>query len=223
MASNTLATKADLAAQLLRIIKRTGVTAFTDETDNIIKLAEAQLNRELPAVETDSTLTGVLNSRRIDITSISLVEPIALFITIGTEETQLRPDPDGDTAYTTVSGQPISWALDGTGSYIDFNCPLDSAYSFRFRNVQRFALATSGATNWLLTNHPDVYLAACVVWGYARMEDIQNAAQWTQQLADGIRGVKRVLMRLKKRTLTVDPMFTMIGNRGGFNINTGDY
>lgn len=224
MADKTLTKKSDLADLVLRIIRRTGATPMEDETDNIITLAEAGLNRALPAVETDTPLTGVLSNRRIDITSISLVKPIALFQVPTTgRDVRLQQQADGSITYREDNGFPTRWAIDGTGSYIDFDCPLDTAYTFRFRNVQRFHLATDAATNWLLTNHPDVYVAACVVWGYARMEDVPNAAQWSQQLGSGIAEVKHELAQLKRGMLRVDPALSSIGRRPHFNINTGDY
>jgi len=220
MASNTLTKKSDLAAQVLRIIKRTGVTAFSDEMNNVITLAEAELNDELGPVETDSSLVGVSSSRVIDISSISLVKPVALFLvpTTGTE-TELQQQADGTFPYRVDTGCPHIWAIDGTN--INFDCPLDSAYAFRFRNVQRFALVNDADTNWLLTNNPNVYLAACVKWAYARMEDTTNAAQWGSELDSLIPKARRKLTQMRRGTLRVDPALSSIGRNWPFNYTTG--
>lgn len=169
---------------------------------DFITLAEGRLNRELNPVETDTTLTGTLNSRRIDISSLSLVAPIALFLVDG-DEIELTQRSDGTFPYDDTSGQPSLWALDGTN--IDFDRPLDEAYSFRFRYWGRFALSDAAPTNWLLTNHPDIYLAATIVWGGAYIEDMNKIAFYKGILDEGIPSVRSVIARKKRGMLTVDP------------------
>jgi len=169
---------------------------------DFIALAEGRLNRELNPVETDATLTGTIDSRRIDISSLSLVAPIALFLVDG-DEIELTQRSDGSFPYDDTSGEPSLWALDGTN--IDFDRPLDEAYSFRFRYWGRFALSDSATTNWLLTNHPDIYLAASIVWGGAYIEDMTKIAFYKGILDEAIPSVRNVLARKKRGVLTVDP------------------
>jgi hypothetical protein len=168
-----------------------------------ISLAEAALNRELPAVETDVTLTGVVDSRRIDISAQSCVEPIALFVAeSGLNEVQLVPFVDGTFHYRVTSGYPRVWAMDGAA--IDFDCPLDQAYPFRFRLRQRFALSDAAPTNWLLTNHPDVYLAATIVWGGVFIQDDPATARWVSILNSALPSVRNIIAQGKRGTLVVD-------------------
>lgn len=169
---------------------------------DFITLAESRLNRELNPVETDTTLTGTVNSRRIDISSLSIVSPIALFLVDG-DEAQLTQKSDGTFPYDDTSGEPSLWALDGT--YIDFDRPLDEAYTFRFRYRGRFALSDSTTTNWLLTNHPDVYLAAAIVWGGVFTEDATKIALYKSLLDEAIPSVRNIIARNKRGVLTVDP------------------
>ncbi len=179
---------------------------------DLILLAEARLNREIPAVETDSTLTGTLDSRRIDISAESCVAPIALFLVESSgDERELLQKADGTFPYASSSGVPRYWAIDGTN--IDFDCPLDDAYTFRFRFRQKFALATS-STNWLLTEHPDVYLAAVIVWSGGFVRDTETMALFKGALDEGIQSVKHVIMEMNRGTLTVDPA---LGTRRSFD------
>ena len=174
------------------------------EAADYITLAEAALNRELPAVETDVTLTGVLDSRRIDIAAQNCVEPIALFLAqADTDEVEVTKQDDGTFPYRSTSGYPRFWAIDGTN--IDFDCPLDQAYPFRFRFRQRFALSDSVPTNWLLTNHPDVYLASVLVWGGLFIRNDPVIARWASILNSGIPSVRNIIAQSKRGTLTVDP------------------
>lgn len=198
-----LANYTELQASVLDWMVRAGQTG---QVVDWIALAEARLNRELGPVETDTTLTGVADSRSIDISSLSMVKPIALFLAeTGCDEVRINPATDGTFAYLTTSGRPTKWAIDGTN--IDFDRPLESAYPFRFRYRQRFALATS-ATNWLLTNHPDVYLAATIVWGSAYNKNLAEASSWKQLLDEAIPSIKSTIAQSKRAVLTVDPGLT---------------
>lgn len=173
------------------------------EADDFISLGEAALNRELNPVEIDVTLTGVANSRSIDIAGQSCVEPIALFLAeTGLDEVPLTPKTDGTFPYLNSSGRPRFWAIDGTN--IDFDRPLDQAYPFRFRFRQRFALSETAPTNWLLTNHPDVYLAAVLVWGGVFIQDDVAASRWMTILNTALPSVRNTIAQSKRALATMD-------------------
>lgn len=181
-----------------------------------ISLAEAALNRELPAVEVDATLTGVVDSRSIDISAQNCVAPIALFVAqSGLDEVELTPLVDGTFPYRAISAYPRAWAMDGTN--IDFDCPLDQAYPFRFRFRQKFALSDSVPTNWLLTNHPDVYLAAVLVWGGVFIQDDATAARWAGILNSAVPSVRNIIAQSKRSTLLVDNGLLRRRRMGSYN------
>lgn len=174
------------------------------EAADFISLAEAALNRELGAIETDATITGVLGSRRIDISSLNLVEPIALFLAeAGLDERQMTMKEDGTFPYRVDSDYPRYWAIDGDN--IDFDCPLDQAYPFRLRYRQRFALSDAAPTNWLLTYHPDLYLSAVLIWGGVFIQDNDTTARWASILNSALPSVKNIIAQSKRSTATVDP------------------
>lgn len=208
-----IATYSDLKTKVASWGRRAGNSTFVAEVPDIISLAEARLNRELPAVETDTTLTGVLSSRRIDISAVSMVEPIALYLAeTGYDERAVRFKADGTFPYLTTSGRPSFVAVDGT--YLDFDRPLDAAYPFRLRSRNRFALSDSATTNWLLTNHPDVYLAACLMWGAGYREDWPNGAAFKSILDEGIPSVRNIIAQSKRSVLTVDAGLLRSGHYG---------
>lgn len=190
-----------------------------DTDDNCadwIGLAEARLNRELGAVETDASLTGTTGSRRVDVSSLSMVQPIALFIAQADEDEQevlLRAD--GTFPYLNSSGTPGYAAFDGT--YIDFDRPLDQDYPLRLRYRQRFALSDASPTNWLLTYHPDVYIAATMVWGFARHESFNNAAAYKATLEEQIPEIRNSIAQKKRGVLTVDRAISSAVTRTTYN------
>jgi hypothetical protein len=189
---------------------RAGDAVYVANIADIITLGEAKLNRSIPAITTDATLTGVLNSNAISIAALSMTDPIALFATnyYPNAETLLTPKMDGTFPVQQYSYKARYWGIDGTNIVLDRL--LDSAYTFRFRYNQKFNLATT-STNWLLTNYPDVYLAACLAWSGAFNEDWVNGGQWKQILDEAVPEIKNIISRNRKGDATIDPALQSIG------------
>jgi hypothetical protein len=60
------------------------------------------------------------------------------------------------------------------GDTIQFGPTPDGVYTISLDYYQRLNIATS-TTNWLLTNHPSIYLNACLVEGAAYLMDADKA------------------------------------------------
>ena len=179
--------------------------------EDFIALGEAGLNRALNPVETDAPLTGATGSRIIDISSLAMVKPIAMFITLTGGEAVMLPRADGTFPFMEDNGQPKIWAIDGAS--IVFDRPCDSAYSFRLRYQERFALSDAAPTNWLLENHPDLYLAASLVWGGVFIKDGNYAASFKAVLDEMLPAVRSQIAQSKRGVLTVDPALAAINRR----------
>lgn len=204
-----LANFSDLKSSVTRWLARTDLAG---DAEDFILLGEATLNRELPAVETEATLTGTVSSREIDISSLSIVEPRNLFLKrAGIGDILLTQKADGTFPYSDTNAQPRFWSIDGTK--IKFDCPLDEAYSFRFEYQERFALSDASPTNWLLTNHPDVYLSAVLIWGGIFTRNDARAATFAETLRVGIPSVRNSIVQKKRAVLSVDAGLQGIGSR----------
>jgi hypothetical protein len=215
-----IANKADLQTKAASWLRRSGNATFVAEVPDFITIAEGKLNRELGPVLTDTTLTGTAASRVIDISALSVVRPVALFLAeTGSDEREVQFKADGTFPYLTTSGRPSFVAIDGTN--LNFDCPLSAAYPFRFRHQERFSLSISSSTNWLLTNHPDVYLAAVLMWGAGYLESWENGAVWKSTLDEGIRSVKSEIAQKKRSVLTVDPGLRSRGHYSLANWTSG--
>lgn len=212
--------KGQLKTALAAWMKRSSISTTADDC---IKLCEARLNRDLGEVLTNASLVGVVDSREIDVASLSIAEPIALFITLATGARETGPmlkRADGDFPYSAASSVPTIWAVAGTK--VIFDCPVNQAYAFRLHYRQRFTLALDADTNWLLDNHPDVYLAAAIVWGGLFTDDDAKAAKWSLLLEQSIPSLKAYISRQNRTTMTADPgLLAMASRRGTFNIYTG--
>ena len=211
---------AGLQTSIIEIMERTGYTAFANNVPSAIKLGEAKLNRMIPALIGDHTLTGTANNRRIT-TGLSIAKPVALFLAeSGKDEEPITLDADGTFPYLATADRPSRAAFDENNTYIDFDVPLSDAFPFRLRAATRLALATT-SPNWLLTNHPDVYLAASIVWGFTFQEDIPNFARWKGLLEEAIPEIQTEIMEANRGYLEVGPELKQFG-RGGYNIETDD-
>jgi len=193
------------------------VQDWMDRTDiagnvvDMITLAEARFNRKLKVVETNVTLTGSAGSRTIDIASYSIVQPVTLKLNDTFQEWDLVPRANGTFDYGDTSARPSVWSIDGDN--IVFDVPLDQPYTFRFRYQGRFALSDAAPTNWLLTHHPDAYLAASIVWGGLFTEDDRKISTWKGLLDEAMGEISSVLNQNKRGQLTVDPGLSVIGRR----------
>ena len=193
-------------------------TDLSGDVADWITLAESRLNRELNPVETDQTLTGVLNARTVSVSAYSIVEPIALFL-VDTDGNEVELTKKSLFAFEDTSGVPSFWEYDPDASagVLRFNRPLDSAYSLRFRYRQRFALSDSATTNWLLTNHPDVYLSASLVWGSGFVDAFEKAGAFKTMLDEGIASVRHIIAQGNRAELTVDPALTASPMPGSYD------
>jgi len=212
----------DLKTKAASWLRRSGNSTFVAEVPDMITLAEARLNAELGPLESNETLTGSVGSRSLSLTSLTIVEPIALWITetSGGDEDRLDQQSPANMSYRGSNGRPLEWAYDSEDA-IKLDCPCDTAYSFRFRYRGKFVLSDSSTSNWLLENRPDVYLAATLGWGSAYLENFNRAAQWNSFLEAEIHKVRSTLAKGRKGTLRVDPAIGQIGHRAHFDYTTG--
>lgn len=187
---------------------KTAITDWMARTDisgsaaDFITLAEARLNRMLNAVSTTATLTCTAGSSTLSISSLSVVEPVALFLTDDLIEYEVPPAANGTFTILTESGFPQAWAIEGTN--IKFDRPCETAYSARFVYQGRFALSDAAPTNDFLTNHPDLYLAAALVWGNSYVKDVPALSAWAQLLSGFEAEVRNNEAQKKRSRLKVD-------------------
>ena len=209
-------TYSELKASVSDWMARSDVSGVAAE---FIALGEARLNRKIEMDSIDATLVGVAGSRRIDVSSLKVVEPNALHIVINGEERKLTPKPDGNFEYSDELDEPNFYGMEGQN--IDFDVLCASAYEFRFTYRGRFALSDSAPTNDLLTNHPDVYLAASLIWGGVYLKDGQAAMGFKTLLDEFIEETTQENSQRKRGTISPpSELASLTGSRtydGGFN------
>lgn len=169
-----------------------------------VSLAESRLNRllQLRITEAATTLTGTIDSRSLSLPS-DYIEAISLDLTTSGSFCRLVAREIASLSYAATSGTPCSWAIQGANIILDRPC--DQAHTFQFRYRQAFALSDDQPTNWLLTNHPDLYLMAAMVEAHVYQMNEDAAAGWLAKLNMAIEEVMAKEGRSKSRAeLRVD-------------------
>lgn len=149
---------------------------LTTQIPDFITLAESALNRRLNlrVMTQEASLSTVASSRTVTLPT-AFIEPLALW-RLDTDRVPLIFRLPETMDISTTSGRPEYWAVDET---IVFERPADAVYSLIFRYVKGFALSDTDTTNWLLTNHPDVYLFATLVEAAPYLRDDNLLAVWS--------------------------------------------
>lgn len=205
-----LANYTDLQASALDWMVRAGQAG---KAPDWITLAEAKLNRELSPLEIDAAFVGVADSASLALTGVSVSKVISLWISPvgGGDEVQVQMQSPGTLRELQSSGVPRQWCMDGQ-SAIRFDRPCDQPYNFRFHYAERLNLSVT-ATNWLLTDNPDVYLAATLMWGAGYNKDWSNGATWKALLDEAIPSIRSNIAESRRGMLRVDPALSAVGRR----------
>jgi len=216
----SIGTYAQLKTAIETWLARSGDTEISSNASDLVTLAEARLNRELKlrVSWTDAALTGTISTSTIVLPS-DFIEPQSLFLTTYGVQTKLGTFVAGECPIRTTNSVPTAWAIDGTNLQLDSPC--DVAHTFIFRYLARFALSDTATTNWLLTNHPDVYLFSALVEAESLVKDTSQKwiALWKSRADEAIASINEIQARnTLVAKLRVDPA---IGSRSAFNIYTG--
>lgn len=206
---------------------KTAVDTYLNRSDqaaslaaDYITLAEARFNRELPLRVnwTSSTPTGSVGSRNLALaTSPAYVEALALFLTTySPKHIELIKLDSGTFSYTTANGIPKAWCIVGTN--IELDKPCDQAHTFLFRYRQAFNLSVTDP-NWLLLNHPDVYLYGALFEACLLTKNEGFGAVCKQKMDEGMAEVRRLDARNNNAILLPD---AALSSRGGRYIGSSD-
>lgn len=153
-----------LQASILDWLHRAGDTSLTALLPDLVFLAESRIARDLRvrqqvAFTTISTVAGT--------PSVSLPGDLLELENVG-----VSSNPDWNLQYANIeylntnfpdnsyTGRPLFYTIEGANLLLGPNP--DAVYALSIYYYQKFpALATAG-TNWLLLNHPGIYLWACL-------------------------------------------------------------
>jgi len=180
MATDYTSLKTELADFLAR-------ADLTSKVDTFIDFGEAWLNRELRlrAMQVAGDLT-------IDAQSIALptgyLEARRLYLDTSPKRVlEYFPPEDFYHIYAgSETGKPQLFTIEGDN--ILFAPSPDTTYTGKFLYYKPFtALDDTNTTNWLLTNHPDLYLAACIIAAEVFIMNDARVAMWRTFAIDTVK------------------------------------
>jgi hypothetical protein len=171
-----LATYTDLLASVAAWLNRSDLTTVIPD---FVTLAEGRIARDLRLRKqvVNTTLSTVAGVQSVTLPS-DFLEAENLSITstspngaqsVVTPEYIDRKYP----ASANYTGQPLVYTV--VGDSMLFGPTPDAVYTVSLDYYQRFTALATASTNWLLTNHPTVYLMACLVEGSAYLMDADKA------------------------------------------------
>jgi hypothetical protein len=169
---------------------------------DLIALGEARLNRDLRlrAMEADTALAAAAGERTIALPA-GFLAPIALWRERAAGREALRR-VTGPIPVSAAAGRPDYWTVEGAA--IGFERPCDQACGFTLRALLRFALSEAEPTNWLLSNHPDAYLAAALVEAALWAADEEQAVRWQARYQAAVDAINNRETRSRAAALAAD-------------------
>lgn len=177
-----LANYSDLQTSIGNWLKDTTLSSVIPD---FVVLAEARFNREIrvPEMEAVGTITADAESEDLPTDFLEL------------RSIWIDGDPDNVLAYmpphqfksinaTNETGSPRAYTIIGSKLYL---APVPaSSYTLKFTYYQKIPALATASTNWLLTSHPDIYLAGSLAAGEAFGWNDERIGLWNATVADAI-------------------------------------
>lgn len=211
----SITTYAELQTAVANWLHRDDLTAIIPD---FIALAESRINCDLQAnvKETDATLVTVIGQDYSALPT-DFVSPIALNVlySVGSVQEDVPQFLPQFLNVSTAQSAPYQWAI--SGDVISYGQPLDQAYTIIFRYLGKFALSATATTNWLLTNHPDVYLWGSLLEAAIYAQDNDNMSLYGGKFENSLKFVKRKENRSRDVRLRVDEALTSSGRSNILN------
>lgn len=177
-----LSTYTELQASVANWLHRSDLTSVIPD---LIVLAEARISRDirLRSQISSGTILTVANSR-----SASLPTGWLEF-----ENVTLTGTPDSQLTYVNIqyldtkfpgngdTGKPYVHSIEGQN--ILFGPTPDAVYTINTLYYKRWDALATTPTNWLLTNHPSLYLFATLAEAAPFLQNDERAALWESKYA----------------------------------------
>ncbi len=166
----------------------TAITNYTHRADlstpaaDFVTLAEAKFNRRLRLRAQESRATASISTEYTDLPSSSdtgltdFLEMRNIQLNLATAKPLIYMAPEViDLTWGGQSGEPVNYAI--VGNELQLAPVPDTTYTVEMAFYAKFA-ALSSAVNWLFQNHPDLYLAACMIEASLYAKDDKSLQRW---------------------------------------------
>lgn len=180
-----LANYTDLQASVAAWLHRTDLTAVIPD---FVTMAEARISRDLRLRKqiTTSTLTTVAATQGVTLPADWLeFENVSVATSIERQLTYVNIEHlDSRFPSGSSSGTPAVYTIEGDS--ILFGPVPDAVYTINIIYYARFPSLITDSTNWLMTNHPNIYLFAVLIEAFFYTQDAEQIARYTQRYNEGL-------------------------------------
>lgn len=219
-----LSTYAELQTAIHSELDRS-TTAFTAAVPDLIKRAEAKMNRRLRLremeVQATATYASTNTTRRLALPS-DMLEMLDI---------QIKKSSEADTEYLTLKQVPpykinryydtqdvIAYAW---RDEIEFNTTVSADHTVKMHYIQKLDLATD-STNWVLTNFPDAYLYGSLAEAELFLLNDARVPIWKTLFSEALQEMNELDSRSRNDAeLDNSQAVGMAAGYGRFNILTG--
>jgi len=162
---------------------------LTSQIPDFITLCEAKINRVLRIAQVEVRATATLDGQYEGLpTDFLEMRSIQTTGATGHELEYVTPQKYNQEYKTSDSGNPVIYTI--IGSEIAFGPPPQDSYTMEMVYYKGFtALSDSNTTNWVLTNHPDVYLYGSLLAAEAHIKNDPRIEPWRRQYDEAIMGI----------------------------------
>lgn len=186
-------TYATMTTALQKWLNREGFTALTDQTDDLLAIAQRRIEREcdLKAMMEVASLT--VNAQTEDAPA-DLLRVRSMTYSEGTGTQEIAGAPLNQVLLYGSTAAPERYALVGTSFY--FGPAPDQEYTVTLIYYKSMGVLTSGnTTNWLSTNAPEFLLWAAMLEACLFLKDDQRAQVWEGRYSQ----IKAEVMKAEER------------------------
>jgi len=183
----TISTYSELQTQLLTLSHRSDLSTVLP---TLIRLSESEIFRELSLRSIETSTTSTTSGETIVIPADADTIQRLEIESGGYKYTLSYTSPNGIESLTGSTNRPDRFLIED-GAIRLVPAP-DGSYTYTIFYVPKLsALSDSSPTNWLLTNHPDVYVKGGLAEIYKHIRNAEKEATERAALAEAINSVKR--------------------------------
>ena len=181
-----LATYSDLITSVANWTHRTDLAALVPD---FVTMAEARISRDLRLRKqiTNTTISTVAGTQSITIPTNWLeFENVSVNSSPARQLTYVSIEQlDSKFPTNGYAGIPAVYTIEGDS--VLFGPTPDAVYSIDMSYYARFDSIITSSTNWLLTNHPSIYLFAVLIEAMSYIRDPEQLATYTNRYYEGVK------------------------------------
>lgn len=204
----TLANYTDLKASLALWLDRTDLTT---QIVDFITIAESRINRVLRLIHQETTATITMTvGQQYDALPTGFIDVLDWHYSDDLSTLEQLPLNVLNEQFKTLSSTTSRPRYYTITNRFEYDYAPDDTYATTIHYLKRWDIA-SDSTNWLLTNHPDVYLYCSLAAAEPYIMNDERVILWKQLAEEALNEVQHLTSRTKNQ-MRVDTAFLTIPN-----------